>query len=381
MCPLEDAAVRLLVVSSGSLYSTTEVHSGLCNGLRAAGAEVIEWDTAKELAAVDVWARLVYERQGRPVPRRGLTPGERTAEDKEYMAGVCAEAHQRIVWEAVSQRVDVVLFVSGHMVPDSVLWSLSRRHGGPVRTGLVFTESPYEDRRFFEQADLADFIWTNDRGTLDAAMLRSWITMPSNLAYLPMAYDPTIHTPRPKGAPEGGWAHDVVFVGVGYEERVGLLESIDWSGIDLGLYGDWRRVNIKSPLYPFVRQGLIPNAEASDLYRRSKVGLNLYRTTTDYWNGGAPAVEGAYSLNPRAYELAACRVPQVSQARPEFQDVFPGDADWSYEHPAQFTQQIRLLLSDDSLRESVADAQFQCVQGHSYNDRALKVLADIEAVR
>lgn len=365
--------MRLLVVSSGSLYSTTEVHSGLCNGLRAAGAEVIEWDTAKELAAVDVWARLVYERQGRPVPKRGLLPSERTDADKEYMAGVCAEAHQRIVWEAVSQRADVVLFVSGHMVPNSVLWSLSRRHGGPVRTGLVFTESPYEDRRLREQIALVDFVWCNDKASVDQ--------MDNEPYYLPVAYDPSIHTPRPKGEPAGGWVHDVVFVGVGYEERVGLLESIDWSGIDLGLYGDWHHVNIKSPLYPFVRQGLIPNAEASDLYRRSKIGLNLYRTTTDHWNGGAPQVKGAYSLNPRAYELAACRVPQVSQRRPEFRDVFPGDADWSYEHPAQFAQQIRLLLSDDSLRESVADAQFQCVQGHSYNDRALKILADIEAVR
>lgn len=358
--------MKLLVVSPGSLYSTTEVHSGLCNGFRAAGCEVIEWNTAKELAATDTWARVIYERQGKHVPKRGLLPNERTPEDEEFMTAVCAEAHQRIVWDAMSGRADAVIFISGHMVPDSVLWSLSRRHGGPVTTGLIFTESPYEDKRLRHQGALVDLCWTNDENSQGALA-----------GYLPMAYDPSIHTPRPRGVPDGGWAHDVVFVGVGYEERVGLLESVDWSGIDLGLYGDWHHVNIKSPLYPFVRQGIIPNSEATDLYRRSKVGLNLYRTTTDYFNGGKPAVEGAYSLNPRAYELAACRVPQVSQWRPEWPDVF-GSQDWTTAKE-DLGVSVRRLLDDDSLRESVADAQLACVQGHSYNDRALKVLADLKA--
>ena len=65
-----------------------------------------------------------------------------------------------------------------------------------------------------------------------------------NTHYLPVGYDPAQHGPQMNGeAP----AHDVVFVGTGFESRVALLSQVDWSGIDLGLYGAWAEVPAGPP--------------------------------------------------------------------------------------------------------------------------------------
>ena len=104
-------------------------------------------------------------------------------------------------------------------------------------------------------------------------------------------------------------AHDVVFVGTGFRERVELLAAVDWSGIDLGLYGSWDRRQMPHRLRPYVRANVIPNAHAAWLYRQSKIGLNLYRRP--------PEGTRAESMNPRAYELAACGVFQISDRRAE----------------------------------------------------------------
>ena len=104
-------------------------------------------------------------------------------------------------------------------------------------------------------------------------------------------------------------AHDVVFVGTGFDSRVALLSAVDWSGIDLGLYGACGPTCRRSTRWrPFVRAGLVDNARTGALYRKARIGLNLYRGT-----GGAPAE----SLNPRAYELAADGVFTVAQPRAE----------------------------------------------------------------
>ena len=110
-------------------------------------------------------------------------------------------------------------------------------------------------------------------------------------------------------------AHDVVFVGTGFDSRVALLSAVDWSGIDLGLYGAWGEVGQGHPLAPSLHPGLVDNARAGALYRKARIGLNLYRAT------GGPVAE---SLNPRAYELAADGVFTIAQPRAEQTERFNG---------------------------------------------------------
>lgn len=372
--------MRIALVSPGSLYSTTDVYQGLADGLDTAGADVFLYDSLKEI----YMARLMWEHVVREsgdvetIPRWGMTPWELLALPSEQQQAyrdfdemVRRRGFLPLVYQCLVDRVQAVLFVSGYLPPDELLQALSRRHGGPFFTGIIYTESPYEDKRQLRQAHLIDAAWVNELSSLEAFRH----VVPT--AYFPMAYHPKKHYPM-SVQPE----YDVVFVGVGYPERIALLEGVDWTGIRLGLFGDWRNVAEDSPLRPFVHQGIISNDQATALYRSARIGLNMFRTCVDYWNKGDQQATTGQSLNPRSYELAACKVAQVTEWRPEVDARF--GSYWrnicTFTTSEELQDRIRLLLDKPVLRDEVAVAQMVAVQGHSYYNRAVSLLGQLEHV-
>jgi len=344
--------MKVLLVDPGSTYSTTEVHSGLRDGLVALGASVVEYHYLGHLRHASRWMKVGFDEAGIRIDPLLLDQGSM------YEASTGA-----LVW-ALRDEVDVVLIVSGIIFSSRVV-EMMRRAG--IQVGFIFTESPYDDERQAAKAALASISWTNERASADLIGAR----------YLPMAYNPQMHFPCPptNGSPR----HDVVFVGVGYPERLALLEGVDWSGIDLGLYGDWKYVADDSPLRPFVHQGIIPNAKAIELYRGAKVGLNLYRTCVDYWSNSGVTVAPGESLNPRAYELAACGVVQVTEQRAEAREVF-GENVPCFTNSAGLEEEVRALLSDDQLRLAQRKRQVEAVAPHTYHERASRIVRDLRDI-
>jgi spore maturation protein CgeB len=363
-----------LVVSPGSNYSTTDVYDGLVSGFRSLGHEVVEYDTLKRIHLSDAWLRWILPKADEsikipPKPRPDGKPEDYKGFG-EYNDALRYNALKDVLIEARRTAADLLIVVSGYVFSKELLSMLSKRpdtpHGaGVVPTVMLFTESPYEEQRQLERARLVDAVFVNDKASLDLY----WKAVPYSW-YLPMAYHHDKHHPAPVG-PYGDYKHDVVFVGVGYDERIALLEGVDWSGINLGLYGDWRGVEGDSPLKPFVHQGIIENSEAIELYQSSRVGLNLYRNCVDYWGDGGATADGGQSLNPRAYELAACGVPQVSEYRGEWDDVFGDDVfGVTFTDSGGLENSVRALLRLPEFREQVAQHQRSAVKGHSYRDRA-----------
>ena len=174
---------------------------------------------------------------------------------------------------------------------------MARRAG--LRTAMIMTESPNQDDEQVGWARTVDVVWTNERSSV-----ARFAEYNPNSHYWRHAIDPVRHYP---GAvmPEQP-THDVVFVGTGWQERIALLSAVDWTGIDLGLYGSWELLPADSPLRQCVRGGVTANAVTAQLYRNAKVGVNLHRTS-DYYTaeGGISHISYAESLNPRCYELAA----------------------------------------------------------------------------
>jgi spore maturation protein CgeB len=340
--------VRLLVVHPGSLWATHDVYTGLSAGLQAGGHEVIDYALDGRIAASRVWLQYLWRKQVRAGgPLAGTRPSEA---DAIYHAG------QEVVARALRYDVDRVLVVCGaYFHPDCA--ELLRRAGVP--TAVVFTESPYDDP---EQARLAprfDVCFTNERTSV--ARLRA---ANPNTHYLPAAYDPAAHGPHLNGrAP----AHDVVFVGSGFDSRTALLSAVDWGGIDLGLYGAWDDLAPNHPLRRHVRGGLVDNARAGALYRKAKIALNLYRAA-----GGLPAE----SLNPRAYELAADGVFTISHHRREVPERF-GALVPTFDTALGLQSLVRRYLAEPPPPPRSGDALPPLVRDDTYTHRAAQLVAHL----
>lgn len=245
------------------------------------------------------------------------------------------------------------------------------RRVAPV--AVLCTESPYDFDQEVERIAAATSGWTHERVSVEP--LRA---VNPHVNYLRHAWHPERH--RPAAADPHTRAHDVVFVGTGFGERVEWFNRIDWSGIDLGLYGIWDGMGLDEHVEQCVVQEITKNTETVALYRRAKMGLNLYRLKGGK-QGGPKTPMHAESLNPRAYELAACGVFHVTTPRAEVCEVFGlmprigGTRDTAHDDE----RIIREWLTRDAERAEIAAQLPDCVASDSWTNRAADVLADLRA--
>ena len=387
--------MRVLLVGAGADVSVSDVAYGLYDGLKASGAETYYYALSDRLWIAEHGLRAAWQRMGRP------------PEKQPSYADMTYTASAGILERALRYEVDWVLVVSGlYLHPDALV--LARRAG--LKVGVVFTESPYDDLAQLRLARLVDACWTNERTSL--AALRQACP---NVGYYRHGYDPEKHRPDPcevgaiKGPlvvscfPSGttprsdgpavactGTArqptnqeayHDVVFVGTGFPERAEMIRAVDWSGIDLGLYGVWDKRQL-GRAKRYVQGGIVSNADASALYRRAKIGLNLYRQSygPSPMHTLAPRIRHAESLNPRAVELAACGVFHLTDERAEGREVF-GDSVPSFSTPAQLGELVRGFLADPLARVEHARQAREAIAPYTFAASAAHLLADLETIR
>lgn len=343
--------MRVLLVHPGADTSTADVEAGLGFGLQAHGCQVVRYRVDLLLEPAKRWLFAEW----RVMKKFDATMARPTDHDVVYRAGIGA------LEVALRRQVDAVIVVTGtHFHPDALV--MMRRAHLPVFA--VFTESPYDLAYELEIAKLVDGCWTMERTCVPA-----FRGVQPNSGYLPHGWHPERHFVGVHADDAAVPAHDVVFVGTAFPERVRWLESIDWTGIDLGLYGNWDQfVATSHPLQRYVRAQQITNRAASALYRRAAIGLNLYRDTPL----GLPPAE---SLNPRAYELAACGVCTLSPERAEGQEVFGSIV------PAPSELVIRDWLADAERRAAMQRALPPLVAQASWVERAKIVLGDLQFQR
>lgn len=339
--------MKLLLIHPGASFSTHDVFTGYVDALRAIGVEVVEYRLD---ARIDSWAEFIKYRHR----RHKLGP----VDDAEILH----RAGMDILPQAVWHRVDGVLAISAMYLRESAL-RLLRVAGVPC--ALLLSESPYDDAQQAQYGRWADVVFTNERTSVDYLS-----RFCRRVVYLPHAHDPARH--RPDLPIDGSIpAHDVVFVGTGFRERRQLLAAVDWTGIDLGLYGQWER---PGKLAPYVKGGVVDNATAAQLYRKAKIGLNLYRTSKG-WDG-ADHIDHAESLNPRAVELAACGAFTLSDERAEVAEVFGINVP-TFETPEVLGILIRHYLAHDAERAALAARLPRAVAPLTFEARAHDVVTTL----
>jgi Glycosyl transferases group 1/DUF based on E. rectale Gene description (DUF3880) len=277
-------------------------------------------------------------------------------------------------WSA--DQADVAIIVTAIRQPVVV----DRLLAAGVPVVALFTESPYEAAAELAVAARVAGCWTHERTSVE-----TFRTVNPHVAYLPHAWNPAVHTSTPQPGDTDMPAHDVVFVGAGVRERIAFFNAIDWTGIDLGLYGVWRDLGLKPQVEACIKSdGPISNLQAAALYRRADIGLNLYRrlpvigpdrpTLRDVGQDRPTNWLKAESLNPRAYELAACGTCQLSEYRLEIQDIFGKDRVPTFKTPdeaAEFIRGTAVIGRDPDLQV--------CMAAHSWMHRAGQVLNDLAA--
>lgn len=339
--------LKLLVVHPGASFSVHDVFVGMTEALKGRGHMVYDYALDGRIETSGRWLTYCWKRGGKTT-------------DKPMPPDILYHAGEQLVARALRVMPNWVVIVSGMFLHPDVLVLLQRAH---IKVAILFTESPYDDPQQERLLPWVNLAWTNERTTA-----RRW-----NIGYIPHGYRKGLHT---VGTPdEKVAAHDVVFVGTAFEERVQMLAGVDWTGIDLGLYGNWDMLGSRNSLRQYVRGHEVDNDDAVALYRRAKIGLNLYRTSMG-WGRETKKVLTAESLNPRAYELAATGCFHLSQYRPEVQEVF-GEAVPTFEGADELGRTVRYWLGHENERQAVAARLPQLVQGHSWDDRAELIERDL----
>jgi hypothetical protein len=342
--------MRALITHPGASWSTADVFDGLCYGLTQHGVDVVPYrlDHRIEVAQKALWA--VWRKASKI---NAATPKPTTAD-------ILAHAGMGALEMALRQQVDVVIVVSGVLLQPDVL-TLMRR--ASFKVFVLFTESPYDEAHEVALAARADGCWTHERTSVEALQRvcpHAW--------YLPHGWHPERH--RHEKTANDLPCHDVVFVGSGFPERITFFNRIDWTGIDLGLYGIWEGFGLKDELLRCIKSGPISNEQAAALYLNAKIGLNLYRSPRGCSNHGE-------SLNPRAYELAACGCVSISQYRAESADLFSALVP-TFETPQEAEVLIREWLTLPAARDAIAALLPERVAECSWNYRADQVIWNLE---
>ena len=357
--------MRLLLVHPGASWATADVALGLHDGLRYHGAQVVNFRLDQRIGFAHRTLHVMWRQKSKAAVAAGepvLTKPTRA--DVLYQAGIGA------LEMALREKVDAVVIVSGMLLHPDVVIMMKRAH---LRVVVLFTESPYDLEKELVFAARVDGCWTNERTSVAA-----FRAVNPSAGYAPHGWHPERHTVTATEADTTAAAHDVVFVGTGFTERAKWFNAIDWTGIDLGLYGNWKGCGLSKKLQACLMGDCISNDQTAALYRRAKIGLNLYRQSKG-WGKGAPSIAHAESLNPRAYELAACGVFHLSQHRAEVREVF-GDLVPTFSTPTEAAALIRLWLADPAGRARVAEALPACVAEQSWRHRAMPILGDLQSL-
>ncbi len=325
--------MRILVVSSPHAFTTRDCWKRVITGLSANGAEVLPFDLLPRWNTFDLMIKLCKKAK---------------IDIPQPMTAANLLAYEPIFGAAWFHEVDAVIIVSPQYMPMTIVQML--RKAGKKTIGY-FTECPYEDTGLApQQAAFFDYVFVNDRNSVQ--LFRSFC---EKVFYLPHSFDPALHYP----AEQPPQSERVIFIGTGYKNRMEFLTAVDWSGIDLELYGIWW-LDKRRKLFKYLRGEVLENENVSALYRDSAANISIHRVTRD---GVRDIDDGeAYSAGPRTWELAACGAFQVSDYRQEIADIF-GDAVPFYKTPKELEALLRRAVADPGWRQEQADNQRQAVQG------------------
>ena len=157
---------------------------------------------------------------------------------------------------------------------------------------------------------------------------------------------------------------DISFIGIPDQKRLAALNAVAElaaaKGLKMKVCGDWYdrkyfwkalRFKKKNPyLFPYIDNRIVSAQEAAELYRRSKICLNI----------NTPLHK---SINPRTFEILATKSFQLMDRRESYDEcVSPGEDLGVYEDEKDLLTKIEFYLANEQIRENMAEHGFQRIK-------------------
>lgn len=294
--------MKILMAHPGPDFSVSDVFNGWRKALEEQGHQVMVYNTNE---------RLLFFGDAKMYNRVTGDYEEAMDEGQAVLA-----AYEGLGHHLYTFWPDVVVFVSAFYVRPEML-EVIRAHGHKVV--IIHTESPYQDDEQLLRAQHANINILNDPTNLDEYRLFG------KAEYIPHAYDPDVHHPG-----TGCRDIDFTFIGSMFPSRIEFFERMfeaigpGWLNSHNVAMGGQAWANKKldgSPLLDYLgheRHHAMDNCDVADVYRESKVGINVYRQ-----EGEITQLGKGWSMGPREVELAACGMPYIRDKRPESDELFP----------------------------------------------------------
>jgi spore maturation protein CgeB len=273
------------------------------------------------------------------------------------------------VARAIDIRADVVFSVAqSPMVPSA----LQELRSLKVPTAFWFVEDRHLFPYWKEYAPLYDHFFVIQQGELLDELKSLGV---KNAQYLPCAAHPPVHHPVQVTSDElAAYGSDLSFMGAGYYNRHQLfLKLLDF---DFKIWGqEW---NLESPLGRIVqRKGerIMPE-EYIKIFSASKININLHSSPSH--QGVNP--HGDF-VNPRTFELAACKAFQLVDQRsllPQLFDV--GGEIITFRDAGDLRDKIGYYLDRPEERAEIAQRSYdRVIAEHTYAHRMQTMLEKITA--
>lgn len=190
-----------------------------------------------------------------------------------------------------------------------------------------------------------------------------------HVLYLPLAALPELHKPMELSPQERKrFGSDLSFLGAGYPNRREMFRQL--VGQNFKIWGtEWEGEPDLQPLVQEEGRRISPQ-EAVRIYNASAVNLNLHSSVRRH-----ELVSQGDFVNPRTFELAACRAFQLVDRRSLMPELFAEDELAVFDSPQELLEKVAYYLARPEERQAIAQkGQARVLRDHTYTQRMQTLL-------
>ncbi|MDQ0207873.1 CgeB family protein [Alkalicoccobacillus murimartini] len=268
----------------------------------------------------------------------------------------------RLKQHCIAEKPDMIFTLLGYQLHESFLqWSKDQH----IRVVIWLTEDPYMSDLSLKVAPYASHVVT-----IEKKAHLYYESLGYKSLHLPLGADYSIFKPM---VPQPTKKSDLCFIGYPYPERVKLIKLLAKKlPITITVAGNWYQHSLPKNVHK-AALWLTPT-QTAEYYSSTKIVLNSYRRLSQPENKNERALEGI-SPNNRVFEVAGCKVCQISEAREDWTSWFREKDIALFSSGDELIEKVEHLLQAPDQRELYATNSYQtAVANHSYAHRVNTLL-------